>query len=41
MKNQNIVFITIAFALAFALAPVTKAAQNHQVALIPYKAACD
>jgi hypothetical protein len=28
MKNQNIVFIAIAFALAFALAPVTKAAQN-------------
>jgi hypothetical protein len=26
MKNQNIVFIAIAFALAFALAPVTKAA---------------
>ena len=25
MKNQNIVFIAIAFALAFALAPVTKA----------------
>jgi len=28
MKNQNIVFIAIAFALAFALAPVTKAAPN-------------
>ena len=28
MKNQNIVFIAIAFALAFALAPVTKAAQS-------------
>jgi hypothetical protein len=28
MKNQNIVFIAIAFALAFALAPVTKAGQN-------------
>jgi len=28
MKNQNIVFIAIAFALAFALAPVTKAAQH-------------
>src|SRR5437867_755987 len=28
MKNQNIVFIAIAFALAFALAPVTKAAAN-------------
>ena len=26
MKNQNVVFIAIAFALAFALAPVTKAA---------------
>src|SRR5260370_2083394 len=26
MKNQNIVFIAIAFALAFALAPVSKAA---------------
>src|ERR1700688_1277974 len=30
MKNQNIVFITIAFALAFALAPVTKAAISPQ-----------
>ncbi len=28
MKNQNIVFIAIAFALAFALAPVTKAAPS-------------
>ena len=28
MKNQNIVFIAIAFALAFALAPVTKATPN-------------
>jgi hypothetical protein len=28
MKNQNIAFIAIAFALAFALAPVTKAAQS-------------
>lgn len=28
MKNQNIVFIAIAFALAFALAPVTQAAPN-------------
>jgi hypothetical protein len=28
MKNQNTVFITIASALAFALAPVTKAAQK-------------
>ena len=28
MKNQNIVFIAIAFGLAFALAPVTKAAPN-------------
>jgi hypothetical protein len=28
MKNQNIVFIAIAFALAFALAPVTKAATS-------------
>ena len=28
MKNQNIVFITIVSALAFALAPVTKAEQN-------------
>ena len=28
MKNQNIVFIAIAFALAVALAPVTKAAPN-------------
>ena len=30
MKNQNIVFIAIAFALAFALAPVTKAAISPQ-----------
>src|SRR5260370_11986691 len=30
MKNQNIVFIAIAFALAFALAPVTKAAPSPQ-----------
>jgi hypothetical protein len=30
MKNQNIVFIAMAFALAFALAPVTKAARNPQ-----------
>src|SRR6266446_4601796 len=28
MKNQNIVFIAIAFGLAFALAPVTKAAPS-------------
>ena len=28
MKNQNIVFIAIAFALAFALAPVTNAAPS-------------
>ena len=28
MKNQNPVFIAIVFALAFALAPVTKAAQS-------------
>ena len=28
MKNQNNVFTTILSALAFALAPVTKAAQN-------------
>ena len=28
MKNQNIVFIAIAFALAVAIAPVTKAAPN-------------
>jgi len=28
MKNQNIVFIAIAFALAFALAPVTQAAPS-------------
>src|SRR5712675_1824137 len=28
MKNQNIVFIAIAFALAFTLAPVTKAAPS-------------
>ncbi len=28
MKNQNIVFIAMAFALAFALAPVTKAVPN-------------
>ena len=28
MKNQNIILIAIAFALAFALAPVTKAAQS-------------
>src|SRR5438874_12741751 len=28
MKNQNIVFVAIAFGLAFALAPVTKAAPN-------------
>ena len=28
MKNQNTIFIAIAFALAFALAPVTQAAQN-------------
>ena len=30
MKNQNTVFITIVSALAFALAPVTKAAQNPE-----------
>ena len=30
MKNQNIVFVAIAFALAFALAPVTKAAPSPQ-----------
>jgi hypothetical protein len=30
MKNQNIVFIAMAFALAFALAPVTKAAISPQ-----------
>ena len=30
MKNQNTVIITIVSALAFALAPVTKAAQNPQ-----------
>jgi len=30
MKKQNIVFIAIAFALAFALAPVTKAAISPQ-----------
>jgi hypothetical protein len=30
MKNQNIVFIAIAFALAFALAPVSKAAISPQ-----------
>ena len=30
MKNQNIVFIAIAFALAFALAPVTNAAPSPQ-----------
>ena len=30
MKNQNIVLIAIAFALAFALAPVTKAAPSPQ-----------
>ena len=30
MKNQNIVFIAIAFALAFALAPVTKAEPSPQ-----------
>jgi len=30
MKNQNIVFIAIAFALAFALAPFTKAAPSPQ-----------
>ena len=30
MKNQNIVFIAIAFALAFALAPFTKAAPCPQ-----------
>ncbi len=28
MKNQNIVFIAIVFALAFALAPITQAAPN-------------
>src|SRR5947207_16028754 len=28
MKNQNIVFIAIVFALAFALAPTTQAAPN-------------
>ena len=30
MKNQNIVFVAIAFALAFALAPVTNAAPSPQ-----------
>ena len=30
MKNQNTVFITIVSALAFALAPVTKAEQNPE-----------
>src|ERR1700693_5566425 len=30
MKNQNIVFIAIAFALAFALAPVTNAVPSPQ-----------
>ena len=30
MKNQNTVFITIVSALAFALAPVTKAAQHPE-----------
>jgi hypothetical protein len=30
MKNQNTVFITIVSALAFALAPVTKAARNPE-----------
>src|SRR6478609_4272236 len=30
MKNQNIVVITIVSALAFALAPVTKAARNPE-----------
>ena len=33
MKNQNTVFITIVSALAFALAPVTKAARGLMVAL--------
>ncbi len=35
MKNQNIVFIAIAFALAFALAPVTKAAPSPEAVELP------
>ncbi len=35
MKNQNIVFIAIAFALAFALAPVTRRRRALAVALPP------
>jgi len=39
MKNQNTVFITIVFALAFALAPVTKAARNPEGGPDPIQAA--
>ena len=39
MKNQNTVFITLVSALAFALAPVTKAAQNPQGGPDPLPAA--
>ncbi len=35
MKNQNIVFIAIAFALAFALAPVNKAAASPEAVELP------
>ena len=39
MKNQNTVFITIVSALAFALAPVTKAARNPEGGPDPIPAA--